>query len=200
MRKWLIIQKNKSSNNINKSQGAFTLIEILVAIAIIAIIIAWTNLLSYKNISTKQELDIKVNKIISQIEKIRNEALLWKGIWTNLIVPKKYKIDFSTSWSWKINYYYFDWTYKKYNFFDKEVKFWNKFEEIKSIKCLKINWTNLKTLTNSETWTIIIEWNTLSLTGNCDSKSRILELEIQKVKDSKKIWINTVNWLVQIKK
>jgi len=200
MKKWLINQKNKLNTNKNKSQEAFTLIEILVAITIIAIMIAGTNLLSYKNISTKQELDIKVNKIISQIEKLRNDALLWKWIWTNLIVPKKYKIDFSTSWSWKINYYYFDWTYKKYDFFDKKVNFWNNFEKIKSIKCLKINWDNLNPLTNSETWTIIIEWNTLSLSGKCKPKSRILELEIQKRQISKKIWINTVNWLVQTKK
>lgn len=177
---------------------AFTLIELMVVIALIWILIWWANFLSFNNISSKDKLETKVIKIISNIETIRNNALLWKWIWQNLIVPEKYKIDFSTSWSWKINYYYFSGAisdFVKYNF-DKENKL-DKFESISSIKCLKLDWSLWTNLTTSQTWTIIIEWANMTLTWNCDNTTKILELNIKRKQFSKKININTVSWLIK---
>lgn len=208
MKKWDYNQWDKLKNKNNKSQKAFTLIELLVIIAIIWTIILWTNLMSFNNISNKQELDTKIIKISSNIELIRNNSLLWKWIWTNLIVPEKYKIDFSTSWSGIIKTYYYSWAisdYVDYTFYDKEIDFSNKFEKISNIKCLDLKQTTENELTSSETWSIIIEWAKLTLSWSCTSNpldidKKILEIEIKRKSDTKKIQINTLNWLIEIKK
>lgn len=208
MKKWHYNQWNKLKNKNTKSQKAFTLIELLVIIAIIWTIILWTNLMSFNNISNKQELDTKIIKISSNIELIRNNSLLWKWIWTNLIVPEKYKIDFSTSWSGIIKTYYYSWAisdYVDYTFYDKEIDFSNKFEKISNIKCLDLKQTTENELTSSETWSIIIEWAKLTLSWSCTSNpldidKKILEIEIKRKSDTKKIQINTLNWLIEIKK
>ena len=75
------------------TQQGFTLIELLVWIVIVIIIILWITKVDFNKIWDKQRLDKKVIQIISQIETIRNNSLLWKWIWVNLDVPEKYKID-----------------------------------------------------------------------------------------------------------
>lgn len=183
--------------------NAFTLIELMVVISIIAILILGSNFLSFNNISNKEKLNTKIIQINSQIETIRNNALLWKWIWTNLIVPKKYKIDFSTNGSGQILYSYLSWaTYQKYNLFDKKIDFSNQFESISEINCLKLDWWTWSNspLQNTETWTIFIEGANMTLSWNCDTNTKILDLTIKRKQDTKKIQINTLNWLIEIVK
>ena len=71
----------------NKNNNAFTIVELLVAIVVVIIItLSWSNI-AFRAISDKQNLEISTNKIISEIERVRNNSLIWKGIWTNLEVP-----------------------------------------------------------------------------------------------------------------
>ena len=183
------------------SNTAFTLIELMVVIAIIAILILGSNFLNFNKVSNKQKLDTKTIRIVSQIEEIRNNSLLWKWIWTELVVPEKYKIDFSTSWSWVIKAQYFSWSYIDYNF-DKEISFSNNFDSISEIKCLELNKNPINSFswTTIWTWTIFIEWSNMSLSWSCDSTTKILELTIKRKADTKKIQINTLNWLIEIVK
>ena len=184
------------------SNTAFTLIELMVVIAIIAILILGSNFLNFNKVSNKQKLDTKTIRIVSQIEEIRNNSLLWKWIWTELVVPEKYKIDFSTSWSWVIKAQYFSWSYIDYNF-DKEISFSNNFDSISEIKCFKLNNSTSENTFNSWsnwTWTILIEWANMSLSWSCDSTTKILELTIKRKANTKKIQINTLNWLIEIVK
>ena len=188
-----------------KNYKAFTLIELIVVISIIAILILGLNFLSFSNISDKQELDTKTIRIISQIEEIRNNSLLWKWIWTELVVPTKYKIDFSNSWSWVIKTQYFSWSYIDYDLFDKKISFSNNFESISEIKCLNLKKDDEYILSSTETWSIVIEWANMSLSWalswwNCWIDKKILEITIKRKSDTKKIQINTLNWLIEIVK
>lgn len=182
------------------SNNAFTLIELLIVILIIAILILGSNFLNFNKVSNKQKLDTKTIQIVSQIEEIRNNALLWKWIWTDLFVPEKYKIDFSTSWSWIISTQYLSWTYLDYNLFNKRIEFLNDFSSISEVKCLKLDKSLWNSLTNTQTWTIFIKWANMSLSWSCDSTTKILELNIKRKSDTKKIQINTLNWLIEIVK
>lgn len=179
---------------------AFSLIELLIVIVIIGILILGSNFLSFNKISDKQELEIKTIRVISQIEEIRNNSLLWKWIWTDLVVPEKYRMDFSTSWSWIINTQYLSWGYINNNLYNKKIKFWNNFDSISEIKCLNLDKISGNTLLNTETWSIIIEWANMSLSWSCDTSTKILELTIKRKEDTKKIQINTLNWLIELVK
>ena len=183
-----------------KLNNAFTLIELLIVISIIAIIIWGINFLNFNKHWNKYKLETKAIKIVSQIEEIRNNALLWKWIWTDLFVPEKYKIDFSTSWSWIISTQYLSWTYLDYNLFNKRIEFLNDFSSISEVKCLKLDKSLWNSLTNTQTWTIFIKWANMSLSWSCDSTTKILELNIKRKSDTKKIQINTLNWLIEIVK
>lgn len=183
------------------SSNAFTLIELMVVIAIIAMIILSSNFMSFNNVSNKQKLETKAVNITNNIEEIVNNALLWKWIWANLYVPKKYKIDFSTSWSWVINTQYFSWTYLDYNLFNKKADFSDKFESLSQIKCFKLNSStpeNTFSWSTIWTWTLFIEWSNISLSWSCNSTTKILEIEIKRKSYTKKIQINTLNWLIKV--
>jgi prepilin-type N-terminal cleavage/methylation domain-containing protein len=59
-----------------KLTTAFTLIELMITIAIIAIIILSLNNIDFNKMSSNQRLDMFTNSIITNIENIRNNALL----------------------------------------------------------------------------------------------------------------------------
>jgi len=187
-----------------KNFNAFTLIELMVVISIIAILILGSNFLSFNKVSNKQKLETKIIRINSHFEEIRNNALLWKWIWTNLFVPKKYKIEFSTTWSWVIKNTYLSWgNYLDYTLFDKNIHFSDKFDSISKISCLKLDWTETSNIFSDSTiwtWIILIEWANMTLTWWCDDNEKILEVEIKRKNDTKKIQINTLNWLIEIVK
>ena len=60
----------------NKNNNAFTIIELLVAIVIVIIITLSGSNIAFRAISDKQNLEISTNKIISEIERIRNNSLI----------------------------------------------------------------------------------------------------------------------------
>ncbi|MDQ7009837.1 MAG: prepilin-type N-terminal cleavage/methylation domain-containing protein [Candidatus Gracilibacteria bacterium] len=186
----------------NFSNKAFTLIELMVVIAIIAILILGSNFLSFNNISNKQKVETKAIKITNNLEEIRNNALLGRGIGIDLYVPKKYKIDFSTSGSGVMKTEYFSGaTSYDYTLFNKDVNFSDKFESISQIKCFDLNNKTAKNTfsgSNIGTGTIFIEGSNMTLSGSCSSGTKILELEIKRKSDIKKIQINTLNGLIKI--
>jgi len=88
---------------------AFTLIELLVVISIITILALWISQISFTTMWDKQKLDTTVARIVSNIETVRWNALMWKWIWDQLTVPESYQIDFSTTWSGNITTQYLSW-------------------------------------------------------------------------------------------
>ncbi|NVP17631.1 prepilin-type N-terminal cleavage/methylation domain-containing protein [Candidatus Gracilibacteria bacterium] len=147
----------------NKKNKAFTIVELLVAISIISIIALGANNISFKSISDKQSLEIFNNKIISEIERIRNNSLIGKGIGVNLDVPKTWRIDFSTSGSGVIN--------TNYRLTDSSP--WvlensipmEKFS-INGVSCVDVNGTE-HPLNNTQTGSIIFEGGKYRLSGTC---------------------------------
>lgn len=180
--------------------NGFTLIEIIVVIFIMGILALGLNFLNVNKASNTQKLNIKIIQIVSQIEKIRNNSLLWKSIWVDLFVPERYKIDFSTSWSWIIKTQYFSWSYLDYNFYDKNIQFWNNFDSISEIRCLNLDKTAINIFSPAIvwTWTIIIEWSKIFLSWDCNDSTKILEISVQMKSYTKKFHINTLNWLIEI--
>ena len=191
----------------------FTLIEILVVIVIIAILALWVSNINFNAISDKQRLDKDIIKIISQIETIRNNSILWKWIWVNLDVPEKYEIHIWNTWSWNIKLYYNTWWVNTEYDFVKKINFWNNYEYISKMNCLslEINPSTKKyTIIDDEdgdnniqdwTWKLIFEWANISLSWACDkAEAKILQVEVTRKQFKRTFQINTLNWLIEIVK
>jgi len=177
----------------NKKNKAFTIVELLVAIAIITIISLWANSISFKSVSDKQWLEIFNNKIISEIERVRNNSLIWKGIWANLDVPKTWRIDFSTSWSWILNT----------NYRLTDISPWildsslpmDKFS-INWVTCINVAWT-LFPLTTTETWSIIFEWWKYKLWWNCIDSQSSIKISTLNRWFNYEIEFDVVSWIIK---
>jgi prepilin-type N-terminal cleavage/methylation domain-containing protein len=184
--------------NSPKIKNAFTLIELMVWITIIAIILLWSSNLDFNRLNTKQKLDIFTNNIKSNFETIRNSSLLWKWIWTDLSLPDKWKIEYSTSNSWTIVNSTYSWSRSE---LDNNLIFKPGFS-ISNIKCLQLDWiTQNKDLSTSWTWIIEFIWSEMKFIWDCTEHitSKILELKVKNKSETKILQINTLNWLVEIK-
>jgi len=171
---------------------AFTLVELVVAIAITALIALWINNISLNKISESQKVWIFYNKVRSNIESTINYSLIWKSVDSNLNVPKFWKININNNpgwtwfWTWEILSSYWDTSFTTYTWFS--IKSPN-FYSITNIKCSdlqnnKTNVTNVNMLI--EDWDIKIE--------NCpNTDKKIVEFDIIYKKYTRHISINSVN-------
>ncbi len=178
---------------------AFTLVELMAVIAIVSIIAIWTSRVNFSSLSDRQKLDIFSNIWISNYEHVRNNALLWKGFWTPLIIPEKWKIDFSTQDYGTINtYYYNSWSWVPYQGYSST---WNYFSQLTNFTCKRPNNSIENTFTwSTNTGSIIFEGSQITLTWACDPGSKILEYNAFYRDFNNIIQINTVNGLIEIKK
>jgi prepilin-type N-terminal cleavage/methylation domain-containing protein len=183
--------------NSTKIKQAFTLIELLVWIAILSIIVLWASNMNFNRLNTKQELDIFTNNIKSNFEMIRNSSLSWKWIWTDLDLPEKWKIEYSTSNSWTIiNHTTFDWD--NWSPLDMAPIFKTGFS-ISKIRCLLLNWDEEYDII-TWTWEIVFVWSNMTLWWDCNpDTAKILELTIKNKAEAETLLLNTLNWLVEIK-
>jgi prepilin-type N-terminal cleavage/methylation domain-containing protein len=179
----------------NLDKYAFTLIELLVVITLIVIITVWWMNLNFNTLNDSQNLNIFANKIITNFEEVRNNALLWKGVGTNLDIPKEWRIDFIRSWNGNIEVYYRTDIWNFYNKipFSKDMK-------LISVECMNAD-ESIKTNVISS-WSILVENNSLHLWWECNDERyiKILLRISYKNTNEKFLEINRVNGLVQIKK
>ena len=171
----------------------FTIIELLVVIAIIMVITIWLSRMNYNpQINNQKFLEFN-NQITSNIEALRNNALIWKWVWLNLDTPNSWLIEIST---WALSTSYYSWATKVwYKLYD--VNF-NNLNQIKNFECNTITWATLSTTTSKVE--ILINWNTIDLTWACNqANAKILEINTQSSSFSWTIKLNTVTWIVEKK-
>lgn len=175
---------------------AFTLVEILVIITIIAIIIIWSNSMNFNKWRDREELELLKNSVVSKFETVRNNSMMWKWVWTDLDHPTQVKITFST-WSDIMKTEYNTWTLTT-NWLNDSESYINDTTLVKSISkisCLKIDDTPI---INVSSWVVLIEWDKLTLTWWCNYPlAKKLQLNF-KYKNEISTWtINIVNWLIE---
>lgn len=178
-----------------KNRKAFTLLEIMVVIALIAIIMTWVSTLNFSSLSNSQKAEILANKIISQIEEARNNILVWK--WeTNTTTPSWFSNIKSYNITLEKNFFEVkkqkdtaEVTEKKYNFENNE--------KITNLFC--INWTNTTNLWEKMSIKFFPEWICIWKNKNdCNCLSGEIVLEFNWSK--KTIIFDSISWLVKQKR
>jgi len=171
----------------------FTLVELLVWMALIIILFMWITTVSFKSSSDKQRLEIFWNKIISKIETARSNDLIWRWItqWWVLVNPDSWKIDINSNWQWYIRVFYeLSWVF--YNF---DELFFENWYNITSIVCKRQDWIT-NTLNNSQIWEIFFEKWKYRIWWNCLANSTELSINIQFSSGESEITFNSINWLL----
>lgn len=180
--------------NILKNKKWFTLIELLVMITIVWLLALWVTQISFKKNIDRDHLDTVTSEIYNLIERVRNDSLLWKWIWTSLKLPDWYKIeltkDSEKKWSFK-SFYLSGWTYTQLDSIETE---WN--ERIKETVCTDIDWWNrTNDLNNIE---IILIWEDIKFTWCTYETNKIIRFIVRYNWYEKEIIINSVSWLMDI--
>lgn len=85
----------------------YTLVEILVVIAIIWILALAISNFNFTRLNAKQLVSIELVKIENILSEVRDNSLVWRWVWTSLQVPTSWNIDISTVSSGSLNSYYF---------------------------------------------------------------------------------------------
>ncbi len=163
--------KNELDNNVKMlSKNAFTLIEILVVIAMIGILLIWLSKIDLSKWQDQQKSLSFANKIQVAIETTIANALVSKWIGTNLTVPSAWKIEISKANSWTLLTSYYSWT-SRINY--ETIKA-DKLYEINSIDCYNLD--NSFSWSISWTWYIYMTWS--QIWSNCRG-NQIMKIKTQ---------------------
>lgn len=164
-----------------KIKKAFTLVELMVIIALIAIVYLWMTWINFNKLSNEQKSEIFANKIISILEEQRDNSLTWKWIYDSVnskfIEVSKRSVEIST---------------------------WENFEIIS-----KADWTQTWKVTKSEKqkiekiscWTSDIPWNAIInfenekiSFNNCKENLKI-QVDFNWAKNE--VEIDKISWLIK---
>lgn len=179
---------------IKKPLYAFTIAELMVAVALISIIALWISNLNFNRISNKQKIAIETIKVVSLIENIRNYSLTWRWVGVNLDHPDYWELVFNTSGSVKAQYEFSG--IQNYETKNILAPF-----SLSELRCSNLDRSGID---NSPT-SLTLRFNGDSISiQNCPTttvptgKAKILEADISFDTITKTIRINTLTWIVEI--
>ncbi len=171
----------------------FTLIELMVVIALISIIVLGATRIDFNRSSNQQKLAIFTNEIASKIETVRNNALIWKGVGNNLETPESWDLIISDTSSWSLETRYNLWgstiDSEEYSVTsDNFYSIWN-------LRCIQLDGISETIVWNL---TLTIDWDDMSLSGCSSDNFKILEFTTSYRQWSQSVSINTLSWLVEV--
>ena len=186
-----------------KNKNAFSLIELVVVIGLITFIALTATSLNFQWLSDKQKLEIFSNRIITQIEAIRNDALVWKNLYDT---TKKIWFEDIEQWEIAINKTTATLEVTAYpkqkdisEVKEPRIVTTNKASTWEKIEALKCNWAWWEKSIDSAK--IVFEWTKTAkvIWEDCNENS-ILQFELSYSKEKWIIEFDPVSWLVEIKK
>lgn len=176
-----------------------TLTELLVAIAVIGIVGVWASMLNFRSLNDKQYLEIFSNKVISEIETLRTNALVGRGVADNsgnLITPEARRFVISETWvttSYMLESS--DWE----PFSTLSMQDWSRTFTLKGLGCENSKSENLPL--SWKDWEIIFRWDKYSFTWACISGTEFyynkLNITLSYGDLTEELSFDTISWLVE---
>lgn len=179
-----------------KNKKWFSLIELLIVMVIIWIIALWANKINFNNLADNQNNMMFSNDVYSNIEKVRNNSLLWKWVvnWTSMQYPDKWVISIWTlGANWTISWMYSTWWTLK-NYSDFKVNFIDTHSKINKLTCYDITKNNPSVKSSID---IEIIWSSLSISWCTTPNNKILDIETGYKNFKKVIRINAISWMIE---
>jgi len=174
-----------------KSINWFSLIELLVVISVIWIVIFWASKINFNPQIDKQNSLLFLNNIFTTIEKIRNDSLFGKWVWTNLSYPDKWIISLARHRN--LNISYLSWT-NNIPYTDFHINYLNNLASIEKLTCKTLDNSLSSTTNNIE---IEITWSNLTLSWCTSPNQKILEITTKYKNFENIIKLNTVSWVIE---
>ncbi len=177
----------------NYKKNAFTLIELIVWIAIIGILSLWIKNLYWNSIPDKQKLNLFTTKLVWIINTVKNYSLVWKWIWTTLETPIYFKMKISKSWSGSLETYYNTWA-TDFLYEPLSITNFDQYYSIQSIQCKSLDLIASWSISNVD---ISFEWSNITLSWCIDNYHKIIDINLLYKGFKKIIRLNGISWVVE---
>ncbi len=178
--------------NLKKKQLAFTLVEIMVGIAIIGIMAISISQINFNRLNDVQKVWIETTKISNIIEETRNNALVGRWVGVNLITPSNWRVIIrNNGLPWRVTSQYNQSGYTTYSNWDAQTPY-----TIREIRCKNINGWNSEIATNVQIRFIGEDMDVVS--GCTQAKAKIIEIDFWVPSVLKTIRMNTVSWVIEV--
>ena len=176
----------------------------MVVIALISIIILGATRVDFNRSSNQQKLAIFTNEIVSKIETVRNNALIWKGIGIDVETPDQWRIIIWNTSPGSIETSYYTWG--SWTNSDEYSVNPDSFYEITDLNCISLD--NNITEAAAGNRALYIDGNELALSefnttptppSTCSNNGfKILEFTTSYRNLTKTVRINTLSWLIEV--
>jgi len=165
----------------------------MIVIAVISIIVLWATRIDFNRWSNEQKLAIFTNEVVSKIETVRNNALVWKGIWIDVETPDSWNIRVSDTGSWSLQTSYDIWATSSIS--QQYSTTPNTFYSIWNMRCIQLDDTTETLSPNAD---ITINGNDMTLSGCSSDTFKILEFTTSYRGLNDRVKINTISWLIEV--
>lgn len=176
----------------NYQKNAFTLVELIVWIAIIWLISLWITNMYSSNLPDRQKLDLFTNKVVWIIDSVKNYSLVWKWIWTDLITPNYFKMELSRSGSY-LKTFFNTWGTDIY-YSPMSINPFDTYYNINSIKCI---WLDYSSWAVVDDISITYNWSNITLSWCLNNYQKIIDLELAYKWFKKTIRLNSISWVLE---
>lgn len=180
-----------------KKKSGFTLIELLVVISVILLLFLAGNQLDFNRMWSQERIEIFNTKILSHYETIRNNALLGKWIDTDIDVPDKWKIRYSSASNGSVLSQYSINNGSSWVNYDEITPLVPDRHSIQNLNCYDLNGNTAQSSGTSAE--IIFDGNDITLGWKCSTAARVLEFETQFLDITYDVSINVLNGTMDMK-
>lgn len=171
----------------NKNKKAFTLIEMLVIITIVATLALGISRLNFWEISQRELINTEVVRLVASIEEMRNNAIVWRAYNEDWDFPDSWNVRFIDDSSYSLGY-----TEGGNTEVIRTVDLRSPFTF--EAECSNTTWSDTEGvdgwITFFITWELVLDWCGLD-------NWRILDITLWTESISRNITVNTITWVIE---